>query len=538
MFARYRQFATVCCTAVCMASSAASPATSAEPGPGDARLGINLSGPKDWNTELPFVDAFRFSRPWISNQQGQPWGKGPPLDLDEHGWVKSLQPGCRATTLVCTIRDGHYPGGQYTILYDGRGRLDVPGARIGRQRPGAVEVDVDSSRGLRLEILQTDPADYVRNIRVIMPGFQNTYEKDPWNPAFLDRWRGFACLRFMDFMKTNGSEIRTWDDRPKPEDANWTTRGVPLEMMCDLANRIGCDPWFCMPHAANDDYVRQFARQARELLDPERHVYIEYSNEVWNGMFDSNKYAKQQGQQLGLSTRPDQAGHFYTAYRSMQIFRIWEEEFGGRERLVRVLASQAAVPNVSQQILSFRDAYRSADALAIAPYISWTVRKDEADGVIKLGVDGILNDVESVRLPKAIERMQAQKAVARQAGLRLIAYEAGQHLVGIFGAENNEQLTELFHQANRHPRMGDVYRRYYDAWEASGGGLMCLFNSVEEWSKWGSWGLLEYADERPEESPKFLTTLQWAAEHGQPVQLSGAAGTRRTPSRPRRRRGR
>jgi len=528
MLARGRRVVTLSFTMVCLAASAATPAASAEPGPGDARLGINLSGPKDWNTELPFVDVFRFSRTWVSNQQGQPWGKGPPLDLDKHGWVKSLQPGCRATTLVCTIRDGHYPGGRYTVLYDGRGKMDVPGARVVRQSRGAVEIDVDNSKGLRLEILETDPADYVRNIRVIMPGFQNTYEKEPWNPAFLERWKGFACLRFMDFMKTNGSEIQTWDDRPQPEDATWSTRGVPLEMMCDLANRIGCDPWFCMPHAADDSYVRQFAKQVRELLAPERHVYIEYSNEVWNSMFASNKYAKQQGQQLGLSDKPDQAGWFYTAHRSVQIFRIWEEEFAGRERLVRVIASQAAVPNISQQILSFQNAYRSADVLAIAPYISWTVRKDEADGVVELGVDGILNDVVSVRLPKAIERMQAQKAVAQQAGLRLVAYEAGQHLVGIFGAENNEQLTEVFRQANRDPRIGDIYRRYYDAWEANGGELMCAFNSVEEWSKWGSWGLLEYADQRPEESPKFLSTLQWAAEHGQPVEGSADTGTPRS----------
>jgi hypothetical protein len=29
-------------------------------------LGINLAGPADWNTELPFTDVFRLSRAWIS----------------------------------------------------------------------------------------------------------------------------------------------------------------------------------------------------------------------------------------------------------------------------------------------------------------------------------------------------------------------------------------------------------------------------------------------------------------------------------------
>ncbi len=41
---------------------------------GKARVGMNLAGPADWNTELPFVDVFRMSRPWISQRAGEGWG--------------------------------------------------------------------------------------------------------------------------------------------------------------------------------------------------------------------------------------------------------------------------------------------------------------------------------------------------------------------------------------------------------------------------------------------------------------------------------
>ena len=55
------------------------PAAEVRPRPA---LGINLSGPADWNTELPFVDAFRLARAWISQQQGAGWGSPSPfLDL-------------------------------------------------------------------------------------------------------------------------------------------------------------------------------------------------------------------------------------------------------------------------------------------------------------------------------------------------------------------------------------------------------------------------------------------------------------------------
>ena len=35
-----------------------------------------------------------------------------------------------------------------------------------------------------------------------------------------------------------------------------------------------------------------------------------------------------------------------------------------------------------------------------------------------------------------------------------MAYEGGQHMVGVIGGENNEAMTRLFQEANRHPRMG------------------------------------------------------------------------------------
>ena len=86
-------------------------------------------------------------------------------------------------------------------------------------------------------------------------------------------------------------------------------------------------------------------------------------------------------------------------------------------------------------------------------------------------------------------------------GLRRVCYEAGQHLVGVGGGENNEDLTKLLIAANHHSRMGGIYTKYLEAWRDLGGGLMCIFSSVGTSSKWGSWGLLEGADETS--SPKF-----------------------------------
>lgn len=489
------------------------------------QLGMNLQGPCDWNTELPFVDVFRMSRLWISQKKGQGWGRGAELALDEHGWVKRLEPDCWAETLLCTIDGGHYPAGLYTILYEGDGRLDVSNAaRVVSSERGRIVIKVDPTKGpIFLKLLATDPQNPVRDIRVLMPGFEKTYRENPFHPEFLGRWQGVACLRFMDWMETNGSKIRQWADRPTPADATFSAKGVALEVMIDLCNRLQADPWFCMPHQADDDFVRRFAVMVQEKLDPKRKVYVEYSNEVWNGMFAQSRYAGEEGKKLGLGDKPWEAAWHYTAYRSVQIFRIWEGVFGGTTRLVRVLPTQAASAHVSEQVAGFQEAYKHADALAIAPYISCNVPKAgknlTADEVAGWTVDQVLDHLEQKALPESIGWIKSQKAVADKYHLRLIAYEGGQHMVGVQGGENNEKMNSLFHAANRHPRMGDIYRQYFDAWTAAGGQLFCYFSSVGRWSKWGSWGILEHYDDDPARAPKFMATMRWARQCGQPVNV-------------------
>ncbi len=272
------------------------------PEPKVAQLGINLAGPADWNTEVPFVDAFRMSRPWISQREGGSWGSGPALDLDENGWVKRLEPGCYAETLLCTIQGEHYPSGRYTVLYDGEGELRFWGSgTVASSRPGRIEVDVDSSKGtLFLQLRRTNPDNYVRNIRVILPGFEATYRENPFHPTFLNRWRGVAVLRMMDWMETNNSEIVRWQDRPTPQTATFSAKGVAADVMIDLCNRLNADLWVCIPHKADDGYVRGLAQLIRDRLRSPLRVYVEYSNEVWNSQFQQARWAAEQGRTLKL----------------------------------------------------------------------------------------------------------------------------------------------------------------------------------------------------------------------------------------------
>ena len=114
--------------------------------------------------------------------------------------------------------------------------------------------------------------------------YEKTYQQQPFMPEVLEDLKYYKVLRFMDWQRTNNSVNQRWADRRTPD--NWYTqtgkKGVALEYACDVCNAVLTDCWVCVPHAADDDYVRDMARLIRDRLDGRLRVYVEYSNETWN----------------------------------------------------------------------------------------------------------------------------------------------------------------------------------------------------------------------------------------------------------------
>ena len=66
-------------------------------------------------------------------------------------------------------------------------------------------------------------------------------------------------------------------------------RGVPLEVMIRLANDTGTEPWFTIPHLADDGLIVRMAETIRDQLDPGLRAWIEFSNETWNWSFSAGQ---------------------------------------------------------------------------------------------------------------------------------------------------------------------------------------------------------------------------------------------------------
>ncbi len=101
-----------------------------------------------------------------------------------------------------------------------------------------------------------------------------------------------------------------------------------------------------MPHAADDNYITQMATLFRDNLNPNLNVYLEYSNEVWNWIFEQAHYND--------NNRPSQPqlrqGH---GPKGGPCFAIWHNVFGAQKsRVKRVLGIQVTYNYLNEQILS------------------------------------------------------------------------------------------------------------------------------------------------------------------------------------------
>lgn len=486
----------------------------------DAFLGTNLARVLDWNSTVIFTDAFRHARLWTPQRHpfDGVFDTKEELHVGPDGNITHLDPGQAAAAIVLNGQGGIHPAGTYTLLYDGEGLIDVRGeGKIKESLPNRMLIDITPGNGLTtIRICDTNAADPVRNLRLILPGFESTRETQIFHPDFLASLEPFNVIRFMDWGVTNESTVSTWSERAEANIASFASlKGVPIETMIALCNELGADMWYCLPHLADDDYVRKATTLIRDTLDPSLRLHIEYSNEVWNWVFDQSRWAHDEGLARGYAHNV--ARFRYYADRTSEVLDIATQIFADDpDRLVRVVASQSANPWVGTTIMDWPatdPVTNRADVLAVAPYfggafgnndnvattLGWTVEQllDECDGD---SVYRMTNDTG----------VNADNAEAR--GLGLVAYEGGQHLVGTEGNQDNQTLTDLFHAANNNPRMRQIYLDDLRRWDSEGGSLFMAFTHIYEPSKWGAWGMLETLYQDRNSAPKWMGVMDWKAE--------------------------
>lgn len=498
-----------------------------ETGLGDPALAMGLTGLADWSTQLPFIDLMRSARPWTGHLQGQ-WGGVGAQELEfaglltDEGWPRGLPDGVVALEsfiLTDLPPEAVSSAGRYRVTWAGTGDFRL-GGRAENVEMGDHEAWFDFTPGdgpVALRIEATDADDPIRDIVVLHEDHIELHELGVlFNPDWIARIRDLRALRFMDWMDTNGSPQVIWTDRPRMNDYTWVRRGVPVEVMVRLANLIGADPWFTLPHMADDGYVRAFASYVEERLSPDLHVYAEWSNEVWNFLFPQAHWAADMAA-MRWDGAEDDAWMQYAGLRAAEVADIWAEVFAGQEeRLIRVIGTQTSWPGLEVPLLEAPLAqaegrpapFESFDAYAVAGYfgtelgseerleevLSWAGREDGFDLAAEALREGSLGELIERWLPYHAD-------VAADHGLDMVMYEGGTHVVGLGDAVWNEALTRFLIDFNYSPQIADIYAELLTSWRESDGTLFNAFVDVSAASQWGSWGALRHLDD---------STARWA----------------------------
>ncbi|MBV2359540.1 calcium-binding protein [Thalassococcus sp. CAU 1522] len=516
---------------------------------GAPALGMGLGGIADWNTQHPFIDVMRSARGWVGHRKGQ-WGGYDSTALrdggylNDDGWPVGLPDDAEMLeAIILTDQpDGAlHLAGDYAVIWEGTGELTVGGrAKRVRQEEGRITFNYTPGDGyVGVQVRMSDPDDPIRNIRVVHVDHWPLFETGAiFNPDWIERVRDLRVVRFMDWMMTNGSTQVTWDDRPTRAQQGWSERGVPVEVMIALANQIGADPWFTLPHMADDDYARRFAEAVRDGLDPRLKAYVEYSNEVWNQIFPQARWAAEQATARWGSSETGWM-QFY-GLRAAQMMDIWSDVFGDQadSRLVRVVSTHTGWPGLEEDVLTAPLAFLelgrapgdSFDAYAVTGYFGYEMggaemaadvqawldaaeamatADGEAQGLRRVALREFVkeNRFEAAIAPAAIALEQGSlrelvedvfpyhAAAAGRAGLRLIMYEGGTHVVAHGDRVNDDRLTEFFTQFNYTPEMARLYELLMAGWVDAGGTLFNAFVDVAPATKWGSWGALRHLDD-------------------------------------------
>ena len=485
-------------------------------------LGAGLDAVRDFSVGNVFVDIAKQMRTF----QGP--NLGPTVGTDANGWATA---DFMTIFLTGTTNTAHLYNGTYKLSFTGKADLDTwltPGGQILNKVYNATtntttaDVVLNASEsadgwyfGMDFRNTQRDANSAtntgITTIKMVRPGYDpNTTQI--FTNLYLQQLSQFSVLRFMDWTGTNNSTEVNWSDRTLTTSASQSsTNGVAWEYVVDLANQLHKDIWINIPAMATDDYVTQLATLLKNTLDPDRVVYVEYSNEVWNGIFtqySQNYNAAQAEVATGnspLNADGETNGVYLswrrTAERLKQISDDFKNVWGASAingRIRPVLAGQYANPATIQEGLEFIErTYGSPSqffyGVAQAPYFGFASLDNSSNS---LTVDQIINALQSSVNSKTYFSFDS---LARRYGLTNMVYEGGPDTSGA----NN--ITAKIN-ASLDPRMEALVSGYLNGWYNTGGGLFNWF--VAGPTNWttanGTWGLTNSLENLT--APKILGT--------------------------------
>lgn len=489
-------------------------ASGASPESTGRRLWLGLGGPQYYDRDNILIDVFKKAGEWGA-QGGDNSLIGP---RDENGYPLSLNSALKSIRTVLMAAQGpatEYLNGRYALTWDGAGAIQVSGVigNIVKVNANRIEFDFTANDDgvVVLDITAITAGDHIRNMRCFRTDFESLL-----NAGRLARpdyeWRNVGLMRFMDMMCTNDSSITQWSGRAHPAYYSWSQRGWPVEAIVQLANEYKVHPWVCIPHKADDDYIRRFAVYVRDSLNPELKCHVEWSNEVWNWGGTQAHWCRDQAVAMGWGEKSFE----YAGARAAQCMNIWARVFAGQvHRIVRVGGTQTAWLGLESAFFESPPwvkmgnpaPYLSFDAYAVTGYFDAGLSNGEGATAMKAYLNSHSEEEgmsyaeaqcmdASIKqsIPDIVRQWRYHRKISStRYGLKLLMYEGGTHIVANGDFTRDPVLLPFFTKFNYSTHMGRLYTHLLRQWDALGAdGPFNAFISTGQPGWYGSWGAKRY----------------------------------------------
>jgi hypothetical protein len=532
-------------------------------------LGVNLTG-------FDFVNAMMDAQGW------QPAPGQTTLTRDANGWPTS-----DATVLVMDDRvnqswngpdpNAAFPniGGTYALSFQGQATLTPQSWLQNWTVQNQVYNAATNTTTASIVVQQnTDPMLYINftstvnpasatgagvtNVKLIQPGYAaNTTQM--FSTALLNALQPFTAIRYLNVDAANyyaptynaSGQLQPlqWSQRTLPSQASQVesyngSQGVAWEYMVALANATNTDMWINVPGPASDDYVRQLANLIQNGdtvngvtyagLKPSLHVYLEYSNEVWGGIYTPYAYNNAAAQQAvangdtalendGNTNTTAWANRYYLQ-RTMQITNIFRSLVGADPTYARI---RPVADWQEQNTLYFTTTFPWFESTYGAPsqYFYGMGNADYWQPTDFSSENAIITSLQTAEAQTYLTTQQFT-AVANYYGLANVSYEVAPSVNGSASAPSGQYPLA----AVRDPRMEAIVAQHFDDWYAAGGSLANYFDGpFGVLSPNNTWDLIEVGlKNNPTSSSRWNGLADVAA--ASPVAVT--AGTAVSPTGP------
>ena len=502
-----------------------------------SKLGINLTFMSDWgDRDLTFVDVMKIARGFATVQR--PWDpKNNPVPTDENGWPTTDF----GVVFISYPNDplnrplsATFPSmiGTYKLSFTGQ--ASVYGYNC-CQVQNKVYNAVTNTTTADVVVKPSDPyvsltfvntKNGVQNLQLLRPGYP-TGTTQVFTNEFLNALAPFGTLRLMEPLSTNDNHGSTWNARKLKSDPTQNdTKGIAWEYVIQLANVTNKDIWINIPDQVDLDdpttnnYVIQLANLLKSSLNKGIHVYVEYSNETWNGMFAQTE-ANIRAAEAEVNSDIDPTlnydntnnrwywGFRRAAHQTLKISQLFAEVFGPEaiNTIIRpVYMTQYVQPFIMQDVLRYLDTNFGPPnnylyGVGGAPYFSPQRSFTDINGLmsaLQTGLDSINRG--AAPLPAynggVVWGGITNDSIANYYNLKTLMYEGGPDL-------SNNPNKALIEQASATPEMAAMIKSELTHFISCGNDLF-MYYKLSAPAGDSPWGIYEDVALPTEKSKMFV----------------------------------